>query len=256
MDYRGILGTELFVYQRSNLAISFDDTQPASDTLYFGNPGLLEFQQPFDVSIRIDRVIHDNVSDLEFTLTHLILSDTLIYRIQAGGGTNFINTVLNDELGFPFLNATAPFTGIFQPHNPLNNFLSVHVDGQWILTVTDHKQGDDGILDGWSLFISQSTIVTIDEHKNQISHGITLYQNYPNPFNPRTVISWQLADASHVKLDVYNVRGQKISSLINQLFAAGPHSICFDGTGLPSGVYFYYLQTDHFSDLKKMILLR
>jgi hypothetical protein len=256
IDYRGVLGTERFFYQRSGLGIAFNDTQPASDTLNIGSTGLAKYQQPFDLSIRIDEVIHDYVSDLEFTLTHLSVFDTLIYRVDGGGGVNFINTVLNDNLGIPFANSSAPFTGFFRPYNPLASFMSTPASGEWILTITDHKAGDDGVFDGWSLIISQSTIVNIIEEENEIPNGFALYQNYPNPFNPTTEISWQSAFNSMVTIEIYNLRGQKVRSLIHQTFPAGLHSVRFDGTGLASGIYFYSIKAGDFVAVKKMILMK
>jgi hypothetical protein len=83
-----------------------------------------------------------------------------------------------------------------------------------------------------------------------------LEQNYPNPFNPTTVISYQLADRGWVKLSVYNIRGQRTAMLVNENQAAGSHSIEFDASGLASGVYFYQLETEKFSKIRKMVLMK
>ena len=83
-----------------------------------------------------------------------------------------------------------------------------------------------------------------------------LYQNYPNPFNPSTVISWQLAVGSPVKLTVYNVTGQRVAILVNERQPAGSHSVKFDASGLASGVYLYRLEVEGFVETKKMILMR
>jgi YVTN family beta-propeller protein len=83
-----------------------------------------------------------------------------------------------------------------------------------------------------------------------------LQQNYPNPFNPSTVISWQLAVGSQVKLTVYNVTGEKIAILVNERQPAGSHSVTFDALNLASGVYLYRLETDQFVETKKMVLMR
>jgi hypothetical protein len=256
IDYRGVLGTERLFYQHSSLGIAFNDTQSAADTINIGSPGLLESQQPFDISVRIDKVTHDNVSDLEFTLTHLSVFDTLIYRVDGGGGVNFINTVLNDNLGIPFVNATAPFTGFFQPYHPLASFMVVPFDGEWILTVIDHKAGDDGILDGWSLFISQSSIVKIDEVKHEIPHGFVLYQNYPNPFNPATTISFDLSKSKKVQLTIFNLLGEQVETLVDKYLPAGQYQYRWNGEGMPSGIYYYNIRVGDQQTVKKMVLIK
>lgn len=84
----------------------------------------------------------------------------------------------------------------------------------------------------------------------------TLHQNYPNPFNPQTQIDFSLPFAGHVKLEVFNVMGQKIAVLVDGQLEAGAHSAVFDGRTTASGVYFYKLETSGISETKKMVLLK
>jgi hypothetical protein len=83
-----------------------------------------------------------------------------------------------------------------------------------------------------------------------------LNQNYPNPFNPSTVIEFSLPAAGEVSLDVYNVIGQKVETLVNGSLPAGQHSVEFNASALASGVYFYRLTTETETDSRKMILLK
>jgi len=83
-----------------------------------------------------------------------------------------------------------------------------------------------------------------------------LSDNLPNPFNPLTKIRFQIADAGNVKLNVYDLTGKIISSLLNEFKAAGKYEITFDGSMLASGVYFYRLQTRGYSSVKRMILVK
>ena len=85
---------------------------------------------------------------------------------------------------------------------------------------------------------------------------IALAHNYPNPFNPTTMIGFAIMEKGNVKLSVLNVLGEEIRVLLNEELEAGYHSIDFDGNELPSGVYFYKIQSGNFIDTKKMILLR
>jgi hypothetical protein len=101
---------------------------------------------------------------------------------------------------------------------------------------------------------------------NQLSIGITpisttvpkeyaLYQNYPNPFNPTTTIRFDIAKTDVVKIRVYDIVGREVS-YFNQQLAPGKYEHKFSAANLASGVYFYRLETGHFSDVKKMILIK
>ena len=89
----------------------------------------------------------------------------------------------------------------------------------------------------------------------------SLEQNYPNPFNPSTTIAFSIPVAGKVKLDVFNVAGQLVKTLVNEKLEANFHAIFWDGTNnsdqsAPSGLYFYRLKTDSFAQTKRMILLK
>ncbi len=83
-----------------------------------------------------------------------------------------------------------------------------------------------------------------------------LEQNYPNPFNPSTKIKFDLPKPELVKIEVYNLLGRKIETLISRVMPAGKHIVEFTANKLPSGVYYYRIQAREFQDVKKMILLR
>ena len=86
----------------------------------------------------------------------------------------------------------------------------------------------------------------------------SLSQNYPNPFNPSTIISYQLPVASHVSLKVYDMLGREISTLVDEFKQAGSYNSHYSilNSQLPSGIYFYRLQSGNFVSTKKMILIK
>ena len=83
-----------------------------------------------------------------------------------------------------------------------------------------------------------------------------LLQNYPNPFNPTTQIQFDLKEEGWVTLKVFNIAGQEVSTLVNHEFPQGRHAVTFDGSGLPSALYMYKLETGNFSAVNKMLLMK
>ena len=88
-----------------------------------------------------------------------------------------------------------------------------------------------------------------------------LYQNYPNPFNPTTSIRYDLPTKSRVTLSIFNILGQEVARLVDDVEAAGEHTVQWDATsraGVPvsSGVYFYKIKTTNFKKIHKMLLVR
>jgi hypothetical protein len=80
--------------------------------------------------------------------------------------------------------------------------------------------------------------------------------NYPNPFNPETNILFKLAAGSNVLLEIYNVKGQKVTTLVNEPFEAGSHKITWNATDQSSGIYLLRFNTTETSETKKLILLK
>jgi hypothetical protein len=84
----------------------------------------------------------------------------------------------------------------------------------------------------------------------------SLSSNYPNPFNPSTIINYEIGQSEHVKLTVFNVLGQEVMTLVNNVQQAGTHEIQFQAGTLASGVYMYRLEAGNFTSTQKMILMK
>jgi len=95
-----------------------------------------------------------------------------------------------------------------------------------------------------------------DSETGLLPNEFVLYQNMPNPFNPITEIKFYLPRASNVRLEIYNIIGQKIATLVDDRYSAGNHTAIWDASGSGSGIYFYRLEADGFRDSKKMVLLK
>jgi len=91
---------------------------------------------------------------------------------------------------------------------------------------------------------------------NNIPEKFSLSQNYPNPFNPVTKIKYTVPKNSFVTLKVFDIIGREIRTLVNEEKSPGEYIIDFDASNLPSGVYFYKIFSDKFSDVKRMILVK
>ncbi|MCB0731726.1 MAG: T9SS type A sorting domain-containing protein, partial [Ignavibacteriae bacterium] len=90
----------------------------------------------------------------------------------------------------------------------------------------------------------------------QIPNSFELAQNYPNPFNPSTTITFALPKSSEVQLNVYNILGQQVAQLVNEVKNAGTYSINWDASNLASGTYIYRLQAGNNIIVNKMILMK
>jgi hypothetical protein len=92
--------------------------------------------------------------------------------------------------------------------------------------------------------------------ETSVSYETSLEQNVPNPFNPRTSIAFTLASESRVTLDVFDVSGRRVASLLDETKGAGRHAVDFDASSLASGIYFYRLSAGGVVQQKKMVLLK
>jgi hypothetical protein len=99
------------------------------------------------------------------------------------------------------------------------------------------------------------TSVQID-HSPGVPAQFVLKQNYPNPFNPATVIRYEVPKAGVVSLTVYNVLGQRVRTLVNEVQAPGTYTVRFDASDLATGMYFYRIHAGTFSQVKKMLLVK
>jgi hypothetical protein len=94
------------------------------------------------------------------------------------------------------------------------------------------------------------------QQANELPEQFRLEGNYPNPFNPTTKINYQLPRTSDVTLQVYDVLGRQVATLVDRKQQAGSYTVTFDGNQLSSGVYFYRLKTENASKVRKMLLVK
>ena len=133
-----------------------------------------------------------------------------------------------------FLDGDTPFDGLYSDNE------SGEGAGMWFI-------GHDSI----SGTISSSVAVEADAPT-----AFAVAQNSPNPFNPTTTISFSLAQAGNVNVDIYNVAGQKVDTIVNEYLDSGSHSVVWDASDFSAGVYFYTVKGGDFSKTMKMTLVK
>ncbi|MEW6049537.1 MAG: CHAP domain-containing protein [Candidatus Zixiibacteriota bacterium] len=117
----------------------------------------------------------------------------------------------------------------------------------------------NGFPTGFDVFIDYSAPLAkqvVGEPSAQLPVTFALNQNYPNPFNPVTVIAYSLPAATHVTLDVFNILGQKVATLVDAAQPAGDHQVTWDASANSSGVYLYRITMGDAVETKKMLLLK
>jgi hypothetical protein len=136
-----------------------------------------------------------------------------------------------------------------QTHVYLWNASVPYVAGRIQIPVWQYNSKHNGIY-------GMTDLVSVGNEKTETPSKYALHQNYPNPFNPATRISFSIPKQEFVTLKVYNSLGKEIETLVNKKLNAGNYDINFNAGSLPSGVYFYRLITESYSETKKMIILK
>ncbi|MBN2571928.1 MAG: T9SS type A sorting domain-containing protein [Ignavibacteriales bacterium] len=99
-------------------------------------------------------------------------------------------------------------------------------------------------------------LLNILQTGNDIPSDFSLEQNYPNPFNSMTNVKFEMLNAGNVKINVYDITGREVALLVNKYLQAGTYEVRFESRDSPSGIYFYRMEANGFTDVKRMILLK
>ena len=138
---------------------------------------------------------------------------------------------------------------------------SVAMGSMWkYVNVTGTNNRSGSSLTSVNILTDSLTVVSVHQGSNTLPKTFTLYQNYPNPFNPSTKIKFDVAEIrgqkSEVRLVIYDLLGREVVTLINEKLSPGTYEVVWDASKYVSGIYFYTLKTENFSETKKMILLK
>ena len=140
-------------------------------------------------------------------------------------------------------------------YDPINKILT---NDKYMFVGGDYESS--GTMGNYFSILSDSTSINELQTNNEVNlyppTNFQLHQNYPNPFNPTTTINFELAEKSRVKLEIFNILGQRVRLLEDSFRTKGAHSITFKAGSLSSGVYLYRLSTGEFTETKKMMLIK
>jgi hypothetical protein len=166
--------------------------------------------------------------------------DTVYYILERDTASAFDSPVLYDTL-----TGTSAAFNLRLPR--------VSKSYYWRVKATD---GKDTVMSLDQRRLTISVVTQVKEEKKETIEDFILEQNFPNPFNPTTSIKYTLPKSGPVRLAVFNLLGQEVAMVYEGVQASGTHDVDFDSGELPSGIYFYRLQTPEFVATKKMVIAK
>lgn len=198
-------------------------------------------------------------------------------KVFDGGGNDAVSDLTVDDNGFLYVSGMTVVPGqdansIVLKYNSSGDILwqqqynnsttnlgdqgrGIILDNSGNVIITGLTNNTGTAVDALIIKYTQSGVTGV-QNVNAIPEKFELKQNYPNPFNPQTNISFALPKTGNVKLTVFDITGKVVAELVNGIRSEGSHTVNFNADGLSSGTYFYKLETQGFSDVKKMILIK
>ena len=216
----------------NKLEYFFDSTFTGYDTILVYNKGI--------DSLTIDSIYSKN--NFGYFLKVLYQDSSFIYAVFNGYDPLNISIKSNDSLKFIF--GYPDFCPICKQSVEIASFSD---------TIVVHS---NSLANKYTyIFVEGDGSTDVKDNKTLPTEFI-LYQNYPNPFNPRTIIEFNIKNSSNVKVIVYDVLGNYITSLLNDYKNPGRYKLAFNGENLSSGIYFYSIIVNGITKTKSMILLK
>ncbi|MBZ0202330.1 MAG: T9SS type A sorting domain-containing protein [Ignavibacteria bacterium] len=211
----------------------------------------------FALKLGADTVQMNGINDSQFVYVSIpavkLYTDTALFSAAVnpppGIGT----------LQFDYLNSTSSTLQNSLVSYPDSLRLRIKATGgvpTGLYTVTVTANGPNGTPVHVRTFMLNIGLIGLISNGSSVPESFRLYQNYPNPFNPKTNINFDIVNKGMVKLTVYDVTGKVVQTLVNGDLVAGGYTYEFDASNRASGIYFYRLETQEFTGIKKMILIK
>jgi len=233
----------------------------ASPGFYFGNTS---DNIKLDARLRMTSYTLDNVEDI-----NMEAGDTLNYTLSY---TNFgSDTARNVVVTFPATPYFIPIGSSTWTIDSLNVNDTVKVSVSLLFLGKQQStekythysptvmwsSDETNYLRKYNVFVDfQNTVTGVSQTVSTIPSRFELYQNYPNPFNPSTTIKYDLPKQSRVKIEVYDILGRKVATLVDETRIAGSYQVIWNANRSASGVYFYRIETGNYCATKKLLLLK
>jgi len=202
-------------------------------------------------------IVADNTSSVTMTLS---TGSNLVGTINASNSAKSIALTIDAASSWivtanSYVNSFSDASGISGTsiNNITGNGFNIYYDAT--LSANSMLGGKTySLVNGGVLAPKGSTAV--DQQKSEQLTGYILNQNYPNPFNPTTIITFSLPEQSHIKLEVFNLLGEPVTTLVDERCSAGSHFITFNASGFSSGVYYYRMLADKFVSVRKLVIAK
>jgi len=241
----------------SSFTISFwlaDSITPASTRYLFGDPGH-SFRCFVGGVAPVGGAIFRGTGITDVPINNILPGPTVVHLVYDSASTSVTvykngvkdNTVIQST-PFNFTSGTGFSVGGYSSSAGLQGYLDE-------FRFYKRKLDSAEIAATWNLDLNP-TPTSVTPISAKVPKDYALSQNYPNPFNPVTNIKFQIPSAKFVKLVVYDILGKEVEILVNETKSAGTYLVSFDASELSSGIYFYKLITNDFTDVKKMVLIK
>ncbi len=225
-------------FSSNNTVISSDDSTNWSHPLVFNNCRYLSAISLSDGIVVWQKILY-SLDTCGFTVSSNLTVKDHYYVI---GFSNYRMWIINRDNGQQLYNEY----GIISPVKILESG-----DNKLYYLVKAGQQT-------YALYelVNFNSIVSVKKDKPDTPDKFLVMQNYPNPFNPSTIIKYSIPKSENVILKIYDVLGRQIQALVNEQKPAGNYQVEFDGSNLPSSVYFYQIRVGSYIETRKMLLLK